>query len=135
MKKSLLALAVLGAFAGAASAQSSVTLYGRVDLSLARPLGSSDLMMQNGSGSRFGVRGTEDLGGGLKALFQIEHRFCADSGFTGAGGVCSATTAGNFRHWNGRSILGLSSGPHTVHLGRDYTPAFLWGHLLADPWG
>lgn len=128
MKKSLLALAVLGAFAGAASAQSSVVLYGRVDVSLARPLGSSDLVMQNGSGSRFGVRGTEDLGGGLKALFQIEHRFNADTGV-------DSNAAGSGKFWHARTIVGLSSGPHAVHLGRDYTPGFLWGHLLADPWG
>ena len=83
MKKSLLALAVLGAFAGAASAQSTVTLYGRVDLSFAKNIGSEDKDIHNGSGSRLGVRGVEDLGGGLKALFQIEHRFNADTGIAG----------------------------------------------------
>lgn len=124
MKKSLLALAVLGAFAGAASAQSSVTLYGRVDLSLARNVGSDDLVMQNGSGSRLGVRGVEDLGGGLKAFFNIEHRFNADTG-----------TNPNARFWHGRSLVGLEGGFGKVSLGREYTPAFLKSQLVADPWG
>ena len=97
MKKSLLALAVLGAFAGAASAQSSVTLYGRVDLSLAKNIGSDAKGVQNGSGSRLGFRGVEDLGGGMKAIFNIEHRFNADTG--------ELTNAAKF--WQGRSIVGL----------------------------
>lgn len=126
MKKSLLALAVLGAFAGAASAQSSVTLYGRVDLSLAKNIGLNvpSFEMQNGSGSRLGVRGVEDLGGGLKAFFNIEHRFNADTG-----------TNPNARFWHGRSLVGLEGGFGKVSLGREYTPAFLLSQLVADPWG
>lgn len=125
MKKSLIALAALGAFAGAASAQSSVTLYGRVDLSINKPLGSSAKSINNGSGSRFGVRGVEDLGGGLSALFQIEHRFNADTA------AFSDTT----RMWGGRSIVGLRGGFGQVVLGREYTTAFLQSQLVADPWG
>ena len=68
MKKSLLALAVLGAFASAASAQSSVTMYGRVDLSVGKPIGTANKGLFNGSGSRLGMRGVEDLGGGLKGV-------------------------------------------------------------------
>ena len=78
MKKSLIVLAALGAFAGVASAQSSVTLYGRVDLSVNKPVGSANKGISNGSGSRFGARGVEDLGGGMSAFFNIEHRFDAD---------------------------------------------------------
>ncbi|TCP04841.1 porin [Caldimonas thermodepolymerans] len=126
MKKSLLALAVLGAFAGAASAQSNVTLYGRVDLSIARNIGTDHWVMQNGSGSRLGVRGAEDLGGGLKAIFNVEHRFEADSG--------TLTNANKF--WHGRSIVGLAGDSWgQIHLGREYSPAFLYVSLLADPWG
>ncbi|UZG43833.1 porin [Caldimonas thermodepolymerans] len=126
MKKSLLALAVLGAFAGAASAQSNVTLYGRVDLSIARNIGTDHWVMQNGSGSRLGVRGAEDLGGGLKAIFNVEHRFEADSG--------TLTNAAKF--WHGRSIVGLAGDSWgQIHLGREYSPAFLYVSLLADPWG
>ena len=104
MKKSLLALAVLGTLAGAAAAQSSVTLYGRVDLSVARNLGTDYIVMQNGSGSRLGVRGVEDLGGGLKATFNIEHRFQADNGV--ASPTANAAAAAP-RFWHGRSIVGL----------------------------
>lgn len=125
MKKSLLALAVLGAFAGAAVAQSSVTLYGRVDLSVGKGSGVSDKRMANGSGSRLGVRGTEDLGGGLQALFNIEHRYNADTG-----AISSAA-----RFWHGRSIVGLQGGFGQVVLGREYSTAFLQSQLVADPWG
>lgn len=125
MKKSLLALAVLGAFVGAASAQSSVTLYGRLDLSVAKNVGSAAKQMQNGSGSRLGVRGVEDLGGGMSAFFQAEHRFNADTG------AMSDTS----RMWGGRSVVGLQGGFGKVSLGREYTTAFLGSQLIADPWG
>ena len=73
MKKSLLALAVLGAFAGVASAQSSVTLFGVVDLNLRyvnNDRGTQYQMNQEGiSSSRLGFRGVEDLGGGMTASF------------------------------------------------------------------
>jgi predicted porin len=125
MKKSLLALAVLGAFAGAASAQSSVTLYGRVDLSIGKGPGSSAKNMVNGSGSRVGLRGVEDLGGGLSAYFNIEHRYNADTG----------GFSDSVRMWGGRSIVGLQGGFGQVALGREYTTAFLQSQLVADPWG
>lgn len=125
MKKSLLALAVLGAFAGAASAQSSVTLYGRVDLAIGKAPGSSAKQMVNGSGSRLGMRGVEDLGGGLSALFNIEHRYAADTG----------AQSDPARFWTGRSIVGLQGGFGQVVLGREYVTAFLQSQLAADPWG
>jgi len=125
MKKSLLALAVLGAFAGAASAQSQVTLYGRVDLSVGKGAGVEAKSMANGSGSRFGVRGVEDLGGGLQALFNIEHRYNADTG----------AQSNALRFWQGRSIVGLQGGFGQVVFGREYTTAFLQSQLVADPWG
>jgi predicted porin len=122
MKKSLIALAVLGSLAAAAQAQSNVTLYGRVDLGVARNLGNDYLVMQNGSGSRLGVRGVEDLGGGLKALFNIEHRFNADTGAAGS------------TFWAGRSVVGLEGGFGQVVLGREYTPARNIANRT-DPWG
>ncbi len=124
MKKSLLALAALTAFAGAASAQSSVTLYGRVDLSVGKGVGTDAKALGNGSGSRLGLRGSEDLGGGLSAIFNIEHRFDADTGNS------SAT-----RMWHGRSLVGLKGGFGQVALGREYSTAFLGNQLIADPWG
>ncbi len=83
MKKSLLALAAMGAFAGAAQAQSSVTVYGIIDAgfsSTSSRVGTSRAtnsgFIQNGNGnetsSRLGFRGTEDLGGGLSAFFTVE---------------------------------------------------------------
>ena len=125
MKKSLIVLAALASVASVASAQSSVTLYGRVDLSVAKNLGSSAKAMQNGSGSRFGVRGVEDLGGGMSAFFNVEHRFNADTG--------APTDAS--RMWGGRSLVGLQGGFGKVSLGREYTTAFLGSQLANDPWG
>ncbi|AOW13861.1 hypothetical protein LPB72_01375 [Hydrogenophaga crassostreae] len=87
MKKNLIALAVLAASTGA-MAQSSVTIYGRVDLSVGaeKNLGeSSKTKMFNGgeaglTTSRWGLIGTEDLGGGLKAKFKFEQRINATTG-------------------------------------------------------
>src|SRR6185312_3429968 len=84
MKKSLLALAVLTAITGAASAQSSVTLYGKVDLGLVLDSGNNagkSVRVSSGvtGGSRIGFKGVEDLGGGMKAAFQLETGYCADS--------------------------------------------------------
>jgi predicted porin len=133
MKKSLLALAALTAFAGAASAQSSVTLYGRVDLSIAKNIGSDTKGIQNGSGSRLGFRGVEDLGGGMSALFNIETRFDADTGGAQSVPVCDACTGNRF--WGARSFVGLQGGFGQVVFGREYTTAFLGSQLAADPWG
>jgi general bacterial porin, GBP family len=118
MKKTLLALAVFGAFAGAASAQSSVTLYGRLDAGIGRsdPKNGrvSDVDATTGvftgtqAGNRFGVRGSEDLGGGLRAIFQIENGFSLDDGQLGQGG----------RLFGRQAYAGLAGGFGTVVLGR-----------------
>ena len=77
MKKSLVALAVL-ATTGAALAQSNVTLYGRIDTSIGsnklNGVSTTQLFSGNLSSTRWGVRGSEDLGGGLKATFKLEQR-------------------------------------------------------------
>ncbi len=91
MKKSLIALAALATVATAAQAQSSVTIYGVVDVGygsidhVANVAGNADKRvsgLQNGglSTSRLGFRGVEDLGGGLKAGFTLESEFLADTG-------------------------------------------------------
>lgn len=140
MKKSLLALAVLGAFAGAASAQSSITIYGVVDQGISK--GNGGTAVNNGAngaskawqvkqarGSRLGFRGNEDLGGGLSAQFLIEHRFQPDTGV----GSSSATTTSAF--WDGGSYVQLThAAAGSVYLGRWYTPAF-WVALKTDPFG
>lgn len=127
MKKSLLALAALTAFAGAASAQSSVTLFGIVDLNLRSQdngsAGSIKSMSQDGNASsRLGFRGVEDLGGGLRAGFWIEGALAPDTG----------NAAG--QTWQRRSTVSLLGGFGEVRLGRDYVPTF-WNHTVFDPFG
>jgi predicted porin len=79
MKKSLFAIAAVTAFAGAAQAQSSVTVYGIMDAGYATvtnttAAGGTTTGLQSGglAASRLGFRGTEDLGGGLRAGFVME---------------------------------------------------------------
>lgn len=141
MKKSLLALAALTAFAGVASAQSSVTLFGVVDLNARNvkngSAGSLKTMSTDGLAStRFGVRGVEDLGGGLRAGFWLEAGFGAD---TAAGASAGADASGNRIGtgglvFNRRATLSLLGGFGEVRLGRDYTPTF-WNHTIFDPFG
>ena len=133
MKNSLLALAALTAFTGAVSAQSNVTMYGRVDLSVNKAVGTANKGISNGSGSRLGLRGSEDLGGGMAAIFNIEHRFNADTGVSGEGNSLAATTAPRF--WGARSLVGLKGAFGQFTLGREYTTAFLGSQLINDPWG
>ena len=134
MKKSLLALAVLGAFAGAASAQSSVTIYGLLDQGIYKGNGggatnpganglSKAWQVKQAAGSRLGFRGNEDIGGGLSAQFQIEHRFTPDDGNAAA------------VFWAGRSYVQLTSAAAgAVYLGREYAPWF-WPAVKSDPFG
>lgn len=123
-----LALAVLATAAASANAQSTLTVFGIVDLSVnqikngqttARSMDSAGL-----NTSRIGFRGTEDLGGGMLAGFWLEAGLNSDIGGTGGGtGYDSkgATTTGFF---NRRSTLSLSGGFGEVRLGRDYTVNF-----------
>ncbi|MBL8340137.1 MAG: porin [Rubrivivax sp.] len=126
MKKSLLALAALTAFAGAASAQSSVTLFGIVDLSAVSSKNGSvsrkDLASNQLNSNRLGFRGVEDLGGGLRAGFWIEGAMSNDDG----------NAAG--QTWQRRSTVSLMGGFGELRLGRDYTPSF-WNYTIFDPFG
>ncbi len=143
MKKSLLALAALTAFTGAVSAQSNVTMYGRIDLSVNKGVGTAQKAISNGSGSRLGLRGSEDLGGGMAAIFNVEMRFDADTGAsqnfcvtpTGATAAPAGACGVANRFWGARSLVGLKGGFGQVTLGREYTTAFLGSQLLNDPWG
>lgn len=116
MKKSLIALAVLAA-SGATMAQSSVTVYGRVDLSVGSikelGTGSETKMFNGGNGGlttpRLGFRGVEDLGGGLKAHFKLEQRIDAETG---------ALQSPSFK---GESSMGLMGGFGKLTMGRTYT--------------
>jgi predicted porin len=153
MKKSLLALAVLGAFAGMASAQSTVTLFGIVDTGLRQVKnGSNDslkTMSTDGlNSSRLGFRGTEDLGGGLRAGFWLEAGLAADVGTVGGGnglfnnsqpsaaaGATPAALAGTpGAFFNRRATVSLLGGFGEVRLGRDYVSTF-WNPTIFDPFG
>jgi predicted porin len=121
MKKSLLALAVLGSVAGVAQAQSSVTIYGLIDTGIsfnsnvaktAPATGTGSKFALNSgiiNGSRIGFKGVEDLGGGLSAVFQLETGFSNDTG---------ATDGGNNELFRRKSVVGLSGGFGTVLAGR-----------------
>lgn len=114
MKKTLIALAVL-ASSGAAMAQSTFTLYGIADVSFAREDGATSVNKVNSggvNGSRWGLRGTEDLGGGLKAVFTLESGFGIDEGVSQQGG----------RLFGRQAFAGLEGGFGSLRLGRQYTP-------------
>lgn len=117
MKKNLIALAVLAA-SGASFAQSSVTVYGLADVWVGSVKtetaggGTSTTQMTSGgvSGSRWGLKGSEDLGGGLKANLLLEQGFALDSGSATAGQAFSR-----------QSYVGFSGGFGEVKLGKVWT--------------
>jgi predicted porin len=120
MKKSLVALAAL-AVVGAASAQSSVTLYGVVDVNVnsTKQAGTSLTSMSSGGlqGSRWGVRGVEDLGGGLSGIFRLESGHSTDDGFMAQGN----------RLFGRQATVGLQGGFGSIRLGRTNTPIGVLG--------
>ena len=125
MKKTLVALAVLGSFAGVASAATSVTLYGTVDggyedwqfknglkkHGIDQPGGFlKNKLVQGGTSennSKFGIKGQEDLGNGLAAIFTLEGDFNVDHGETNAGQL-----------FNRESTVGLKGSFGEVKIGR-----------------
>jgi len=117
MKKSFIALAVLAVASTATMAQSSVTLYGRIDTSVGNEkvtsngVSTSTSQMFSGrlTSSRWGMMGTEDLGGGLKASFQLESGINTDTGAAGS-------TLFDRQSW-----VGLSGAFGAVKLGRTDT--------------
>ena len=118
MKKSLIALAVLAA-SSAAMAQSSVTLYGVVDAFVGSNkvqvdgIGQRQTVVNSDgvNGNRWGLKGSEDLGGGMKAIFQLESGFSLDNGASAQGGLLFGRQA----------FVGLQSEFGTVSLGRQYS--------------
>ena len=89
--------------------------------------------MFNGSGSRLGMRGVEDLGGGLKGLFNIETRFDADTGGAQNFNLTprGSTAATGNRFWGARSIVGVEGGFGQITLGREYVTSFLQSQLIS----
>src|SRR5437868_4896157 len=104
MKKTAIAFALAAAFAGAAQAQSSVTVYGAVDLGLVLERGPAGSVTKLSSGveagSRLGFKGTEDLGGGLSAKFVLEMGISVDNGGLNQGGAA----------FGRQSLVGLAGG-------------------------
>jgi len=137
MKKTLLAAALLAGFAGAASAQSSVTLYGVLDGGVryqnfnlsAGPfskvdISTSSIAVVSGtqSTSRFGVKGVEDLGSGNQAVWNLEGQVNVNDG-----------SAGSFSTWQRTSIVGLRNDAWgQVDIGRQLNLAFKFAALPID---
>lgn len=118
MKKMSLAIALLSLAPLAAQAQTNVTIYGIADASVGRedadaPGVGSRTVISSGtqSTSRIGFRGTEDLGNGLKALFNVEAGVALDNG--------AQDSAGLFQR---RAVVGLQGAFGTVTVGREYGP-------------
>ncbi|QBR01545.1 porin [Paraburkholderia pallida] len=122
MKKSLITLSALSMISAAAHAQSSVTLYGIVDADMlytnnvnTASGGKSQwqLVSGNANADRWGLLGSEDLGGGYKALFRLENGFNINNGALGQGG----------REFGRQAYVGLGSTRFgTVTMGRQYNP-------------
>ena len=114
MKKSLAALVGMSFFSAGAWAQSSVTIYGIIDDGLtwsSNQGGKSALQMQSSisQGNRWGIKGAEDLGGGMTAIFRLENGFNVNTGALSQGG----------REFGRLAYVGLSSDRYgTVTLGR-----------------
>ncbi|MFT4068490.1 porin [Paraburkholderia sp.] len=121
MNKKILTAATFAVFASAAHAQSSVTLYGLIDAGISyvnnakSATGHDSLTKYDdgvAQGSRWGIRGTEDLGGGLKALFVLENGFSSANGTAGQGGAMFGRQA----------YVGLSKdGIGSLTFGRQYS--------------
>jgi len=133
MQLKRLALAVLAAAAAfsplVAAAQSNVTIYGVLDAAMSKedtgaPGGKKGLLLNSGnqSSSRFGFRGTEDLGGGLKAIYNLEAGYALDTG------------VGDTALFGRRSVVGLESAYGTVTIGREYSPIAAIA-AASDPFG
>ncbi|WP_144109573.1 porin [Paraburkholderia sp. BCC1886] len=133
MKKTYLCTALATLFlCNVAHAQSSVTLYGLIDEGVnftTNTAGHRGYQMVSGDtvGSRWGIKGAEDLGGGLKAVFQLENGFNTNTGALGQGGLMFGRQA----------FVGLSSAQYgTVTFGRQYDPTVdMWsGFTAAGNW-
>ena len=133
MQKTLIALALLAA-TGAASAQSTVTVYGKIDLGLVIDSGAAagkSVRLSSGvtGGSRLGFKGTEDLGDGYKAGFVLETGYCADSA-AGAPNFCTGSN-----QFMGRQAYGSLSGAFgTLTGGRQYSQGYM-NLTTIDPFG
>jgi predicted porin len=130
---SAVAVACMATVGGPAFAQSSVTVYGLIDVGIRVDKTASGTVtgVQSGmqSGNRFGLRGTEELGGGLSANFTLESGFLADTGemiSNGAAGI----------GFGRQASVGLASTQWgSVGFGRQYNPIFSFVAGTLDPFG
>lgn len=137
MKKTLIALAAVAATS--AFAQSSVTMYGRLDAGYAAgkttvenngvttDTNNNGVQSHNSVSSYWGIKGTEDLGGGLKANFKLEQDLFPATGTLGVSGAGSTTAAGgttNAASFNRTSLVGIQGAFGAIDIGRDYNPMF-----------
>ncbi|MRW86419.1 porin [Pseudoduganella sp. FT26W] len=123
MKKTLVALAFTGVFSGA-YAQSSVSIYGTLDAGVSRRTDTDITAVGKRDNNKLGFRGVEDLGSGLKALFQLEIRYEPDTG------VIENTVRPLFQ---GQSRVGLQGDFGTLRLGRGLS-AFQETSTAFEPW-
>ena len=140
MQKKLLTMAVAGALAVPAAAFAQVTVFGTMDGAIRQ---QSKIVTATGTDSqlsipadlrttnRWGLRGSEDMGGGLMANFWLEGQYATDTGAMGSGPttVTSGTnTAASINANQGifqrKAVVGLSKGGNSVDIGRDYTVNF-----------
>lgn len=138
MKKLALST-VLMATSGLAAAQSSVTLFGVVDVAVQHGSGSTASRSQLGTGanssSRLGFRGVEDLGGGMSAGFWLESALLVDSGTGGTSNTNNQTTGtggGGALTFGRRSTVSLAGSFGEVRLGRDYSVQY-YNRFTFDP--
>jgi predicted porin len=141
MQRKLFALAALASFAGVASAQSSVTIWGVLDASLAHSTGSiaSKTQLTNSglSSSQLGFRGVEDLGDGLAASFWLEAAINNDNGTGGSTNTNNQTSGavagGGGLNFGRRSTVSLQGNWGELRIGRDFTPQYR--NLAFEPFG
>ncbi len=135
------ATVALASLASLAHAQATVEIFGLADVGYLHTSadGGGSVNSLNADGntsSRFGFRGTEDLGGGLKAAFWLEGAFSPDSGIGGATSTTNKDSVGSSGFTFGRrSTVSLVSTWGEVRLGRDYVPSFNNLAVAMHPFG
>lgn len=139
--KKLALCAALMATSGLAAAQSSVTLFGVVDVAIQHGSGSTASRTLLGSGanssSRLGFRGVEDLGGGMSASFWLESALMVDSGSggtTNTNNQASGTAGGGALTFGRRSTVSLAGRWGELRMGRDYSVQY-YNRFTFDPFG
>lgn len=126
MKKTLIAVAALAA----TGAFAQVSVYGRLDVGYANTkvetngvsTKANGVQSHNSASSMWGIQGSEDLGGGLKANFKLEQDVYVANGNIGNSGTLGGGTGS--AAFNRTSLVGLSGGFGSIALGRDYVPTF-----------